>query len=105
MKRRYVFDRSEILQVHPVFGRRVIIRADGHEQLVCIGEVSDNLIIIDQWSCMGDKDGSIQVLNPDTLETKARISFDLDAFSLIGFDGNSRFVFCKTIAGKITWYA
>ena len=101
----YKLDQFEIVQVHPTHGRRSLINADGHGQLVWVGEVAGNLLILDQWSCMGYKDGSLRVLDPETLESRAYISLDLDAVGLMGFDDAHRFVFCESKAGRTTWQA
>jgi WD40 repeat protein len=102
---RYELHRFEVVQVHPTYGRRALITADGHGQLVWVGEIAGSLLILDQWRCMGDKDGSLHVLDPETLETKATITLDLDAVGCMGFDEASRFVLCESSAGRTTWRA
>ena len=91
--------------MHPTYGPRSLIKADGHGQLVWVGEVAGSLLILDQWSCMGDKDGSLRVLDPETLESKATITLDFDAVGCMGFDGANRFVLCESRAGRTTWRA
>ena len=56
----YELDRFEVVQVHPIYGRRSLINADGHGQLVWEGEVAGSLLILDQWNCMGYKEGLYQ---------------------------------------------
>lgn len=99
----YEREQFKIVQVHPTYGRRVLINADGHGQLVWVGEVAGSLLILDQWNCMGYKDGSLRVLDPETLESRVYIDLDLDAVGLIGFESNHRLVLCESRAGKTTW--
>jgi hypothetical protein len=99
---RYEVDGAEIVQVHPTHGRRSLIRADGHGQLVWVGEVAGSLLIFDRWSVMGYKDGSLRVLDPETLALRAYIDLDLDAVWLMGFDAGNRFVLCESRAGETT---
>ena len=105
MARSYELDRFEVVQVHPKHGRRSLIKAGGHGQMVWVGEVAGSLLILDQWSCMGYKDGWLRVLDPETLEARADISLDLDAIGLMGFDDAHRFVLCESRAGRTTWRA
>ena len=105
MVRSHELDRFEVVQVHPTYGRRALINADGHGQMVWVGEVAGSLLILDQWSCMGYKDGSLRVLDPETLEARADMSLDLDAVGLMGFDDAQRFVLCESRAGRTTWRA
>ena len=97
-------NQSKVVQVHPTHGRRALIDASGHGQLVWVGEVAGSLLILDQWSCMGYKDGSLRVLDPETLESRAYITLDLDAVGIMGFDDH-RFVLCQSQAGSTTWRA
>lgn len=91
--------------MHPIYGRRSLINADGHGQLAWVGEVAGSLLIFDKWYCMGYKDGSLRVLDPETLELRAYIDLDLDAVGLIGFDDADRFILCESRAGITTWHA
>ncbi len=92
----------KIVQVHPIHGQRSLIDADGHGQLVWVGEVAGSLLILDQWSVMGYKDGSLRVLDPETLESRAYITLDFDDVGILGFDDH-RFVLSQT--GKTPWRA
>ena len=105
MASRYEVEGPEIVQVHPACGRRSLIRADGHGQLVWVGEVAGSLLIFDRWSCMGYKDGSLRALDPDTLELKAFIVLDLDAVGVMGFDSEGRMVLSESRAGETSWRA
>ena len=103
--RSYARRRFEVVQIHPTRGRRLLINADGHGQLVWVGEVAGSLLILDQWSCMGYKDGSLGVLDPETLESREHIRLDLDAVALMGFDEATRFVLCEHKPGRTAWRA
>jgi hypothetical protein len=105
LRPRYESDGEQVVQVHPVHGRRPLIRADGHGQLVWVGEVAGSLLVFERWSCMGYKDGSLRVLDPDTLALKAFIALDLDAVGVVGFDAGGRFVLSECRAGEATWRA
>jgi hypothetical protein len=101
----YELHRFEVFQVHPTYGRRSLIKADGHGQLAWVGEVAGSLLILDQWNCMGYKDGSLRVLDPDTLESRATIELDFDVMGSIGFDDADHFVLSEARAGRTTWRA
>lgn len=105
MPSRYEAEGFEIVQVHPAYGRRSLITADGHGQLVWVGEVAGSLLVFDRWSCMGYKDGSLRVLDPDSLELKAYITLDLDAVGVMGFDSEGRLVLSESRAGETSWRA
>lgn len=105
VENRYEYDLSSVIQVHPTYGRRSLIDASGHGQLVWVGEVAGSLLILDRWSVMGYKDGSLRVLDPDTLELKVYISLDLDAVWPMGLDEAGRFVLCESKPGWTTWQA
>ena len=91
--------------MHPTHGRRSLINVDGHGQLVWVGEVAGSLLIFDQWSVMGYKDGSLRVRDPETLESRVYISLDLDEIGLMGLDDAGRFVLCESGARRTTWRA
>ena len=105
MTTRYEVGGWQIVQVHPTYGRRSLITADGHGPLVWVGEVAGSLWILDQWRVMGYKDGSLRVLDPETLELRAYLNLDLDGVWLMGFDAGGRLVMCESAAGATTWRA
>lgn len=61
----------EVVQIHPVHGARLLIRADGHGQTVYVGETDAGLVLLDVWHVMGDKDANLAVLDPDTLAPRS----------------------------------
>ena len=105
MNSEYYQRNYKIFQRHPDHGERELINAGGHGQMVWIGEVGAHLLILDQWSVMGDKDGSLRVLDPDTLDWITTVYLDFDAVSVMGLDENNHFVVRELSAGESKWRA
>lgn len=91
----YFTEGFDIFQIHPHYGRRLVRRADGHGQDVELGELEGSLFVLEVWRVYGDKNGSISVMDPETLAVLMKAFLDIDCLQEIGFDQEGRFVICE----------
>ena len=84
--------RTDLVQIHPLYGERRVCALDG---LADIAEIDDVLFVVDLVHIMGDREGTVALYDPDTLTLLVHAS--IDRYTLLAFDG-PRFVVSEPVA-------